>query len=81
VVGEHAAGDAGAPARVGVEGPVAGVEEPAEPLRPLVQTGARPDGNRWRRDGLRDAAAFVQEMWSDNLARFKVAAEREARSR
>ena len=41
----------------------------------------RPDGNRrlyrWRREGLRDAAAFVEEMWSDRLARLKEAAERE----
>ena len=41
----------------------------------------RPDGNRrlyrWRREGLRDAAAFVDEMWSDRLARLKAAAERE----
>ncbi len=41
----------------------------------------RPDGNRrlyrWRREGLRDAAAFVDEMWSDRLARLKIAAERE----
>lgn len=41
----------------------------------------RPDGNRrlyrWRRDGLRDAAAFVEEMWADGLARLKLAAERE----
>ncbi len=57
-------------------------------LRVLADAGlvdVRPDGNRrlyrWRRDGLRDAAAFVQEMWSDSLARLKVAAEREARTR
>jgi DNA-binding transcriptional ArsR family regulator len=41
----------------------------------------RPDGNRrlyrWRREGLRDAAAFVEEMWSERLARLKEAAERE----
>src|SRR5215216_1590723 len=41
----------------------------------------RPEGNRrlyrWRREGLRDAAAFVEEMWSDRLARLKSAAERE----
>lgn len=41
----------------------------------------RPDGNRrmyrWRREGLRDAAAFLDEMWSDGLARLKAAAERE----
>jgi DNA-binding transcriptional ArsR family regulator len=53
-------------------------------LRVLTDAGlvaVRPDGNRrlyrWRREGLRDAAAFVQEMWSDSLARLKVAAERE----
>jgi len=41
----------------------------------------RPDGNRrlyrWRREGLRDAASFLEEMWSGSLARLKMAAERE----
>jgi DNA-binding transcriptional ArsR family regulator len=53
-------------------------------LRVLTDAGlvdVRPDGNRrlyrWRREGLRDAAAFVEEMWSDRLARLKAAAERE----
>lgn len=53
-------------------------------LRVLADAGlvkARPAGNRrlyrWRREGLRDAAAFVEEMWSDRLARLKTAAERE----
>jgi DNA-binding transcriptional ArsR family regulator len=53
-------------------------------LRVLAGAGLvemRPDGNRrlyrWRREGLRDAAAFMQEMWSGGLARLKVAAERE----
>jgi DNA-binding transcriptional ArsR family regulator len=53
-------------------------------LRVLAEAGLvemRPDGNRrlyrWRREGLRDAAAFVDEMWSDRLARLKAAAERE----
>ena len=53
-------------------------------LRVLADAGlvdVRPDGNRrlyrWRRDGLRDAAAFVDEMWSDSLARLEAAAERE----
>ena len=53
-------------------------------LRVLTDAGlvdVRPDGNRrlyrWRREGLRDAAAFVDEMWSDRLARLKAAAERE----
>jgi DNA-binding transcriptional ArsR family regulator len=53
-------------------------------LRVLADAGlveVRPDGNRrlyrWRREGLRDAASFVEEMWSDRLARLKVAAERE----
>ena len=32
---------------------------------------------RWRREGLTDVAAFVDELWSDGLARLKVAAERE----
>ncbi len=53
-------------------------------LRVLTDAGlveVRPDGNRrlyqWRREGLRDAATFVEEMWSDRLARLKAAAERE----
>jgi DNA-binding transcriptional ArsR family regulator len=53
-------------------------------LRVLSDAGLvemRPDGNRrlyrWRREGLRDAAAFVDEMWADSLARLKAAAERE----
>ena len=53
-------------------------------LRVLTDSGlveVRPDGNRrlyrWRREGLRDAAAFLDEMWSDSLARLKAAAERE----
>jgi DNA-binding transcriptional ArsR family regulator len=40
----------------------------------------RAEGNRRlyrvRPDGLRDAAAFFEEMWSDKLSRLKVAAER-----
>jgi hypothetical protein len=50
----------------------------------LVDAGlvdVRPDGTRrlyrWRREGLRDAAAFVEEMWADRLARLKLVAERE----
>jgi DNA-binding transcriptional ArsR family regulator len=53
-------------------------------LRVLADAGlvtVRPDGNRrlyrYRPDGLRDAADFVREMWSDRLARLKEAAERE----
>ena len=53
-------------------------------LRVLTDSGlveVRVEGNRrmyrWRREGLRDAAAFLEEMWSDNLGRLKVAAERE----
>jgi len=53
-------------------------------LRVLTDAGlvtVRPEGNRrlyrWRREGLRDAAAFVEEMWTDHLARLKAAAERE----
>jgi len=52
-------------------------------LRVLADAGlvaARPDGNRrlyrWRPEGLRDVAAFLDELWSDNLARLKVAAAR-----
>jgi DNA-binding transcriptional ArsR family regulator len=53
-------------------------------LRVLADAGlvaVRPDGNRRlyrsRREGLRDAAAFLDAMWSDNLARLKTVAERE----
>ena len=53
-------------------------------LRVLTDAGlvdVRPDGNRrlyrWRPEGLADAASFLEEMWSDRLARLKVAAERE----
>jgi DNA-binding transcriptional ArsR family regulator len=53
-------------------------------LRVLQDAGlvdVRRDGNRrlyrWRRDGLRDVASFVDDMWSDGLARLKAAAERE----
>ncbi|HTJ77171.1 MAG TPA: metalloregulator ArsR/SmtB family transcription factor [Acidimicrobiales bacterium] len=53
-------------------------------LRVLSDAGlveVRPVGNRrlyrWRPEGLRDAAAFLEEMWSDRLARLKAAAERE----
>jgi DNA-binding transcriptional ArsR family regulator len=54
-------------------------------LRVLVDAGlvdVRPDGTRrlyrWRPDGFRDVAAFIDDMWSDSLARLKLAAEREA---
>ena len=53
-------------------------------LRVLTDSGlveVRPDGNwrmyRWHREGLRDAVAFLDEMWSDGLARLKIAAERD----
>ncbi|MGQ0774052.1 MAG: ArsR/SmtB family transcription factor [Pseudonocardiales bacterium] len=53
-------------------------------LRVLTEAGlveVRPVGNRrlyrWRPEGLRDAATFLEEMWSDRLARLKAAAERE----
>lgn len=43
--------------------------------------GVRRDGNRrlyhWQPEGLRDAASYLQEMWSTSLARLKQAAERE----
>ena len=64
----------------------ASISRPAvsQHLRVLADAGLvamRPDGNhrlyRWRREGFRDAAAFVDEMWSDRLARLKAAAERE----
>jgi DNA-binding transcriptional ArsR family regulator len=57
-------------------------------LRVLSEAGlveVRPDGNRrlyrWRREGLRDAVTFIEEMWTDRLARLKAAAEREERRR
>ena len=57
-------------------------------LRVLADAGlvaVRPDGNRrlyrWRPEGFRDAAAFVEEMWSDRLARLRSAAEREETAR
>ena len=53
-------------------------------LRVLADAGlveVRADGNRrlyrWCREGLRDAAEFMDEMWSHHLARLKAAAERE----
>ncbi len=53
-------------------------------LRVLADAGlvdVRADGNRrlyrWRPEGLRDAATFVEDMWSDRLARLKTAAERD----
>ncbi len=53
-------------------------------LRVLTDAGlvdVRPDGNRrlyrCKPEGLRDAAAFIDELWSDKLARLKAAAERE----
>lgn len=53
-------------------------------LRVLVDArliGVRPEGNRrlyrLEREGLRDAAAFLEEMWSERLVRLKAAAERE----
>jgi DNA-binding transcriptional ArsR family regulator len=52
-------------------------------LRVLTDAGlvdVRADGNRrlyrWRPEGLRDAVEFLEEMWSDRLARLKVVAER-----
>ena len=53
-------------------------------LRVLADSGlvaVRRDGNRrlysWRPDGLRDAVAFIDDMWSEGLARLKITAERE----
>lgn len=53
-------------------------------LRVLSEAGlvdVRPAGNRrlyrWRREGLQDAAEFLEEMWSDRLARLKLVAERD----
>ena len=53
-------------------------------LRVLADAGlveVRREGNhrfyRWRPEGLRDAAAFLEEMWTDRLVALKAAAERE----
>lgn len=53
-------------------------------LRVLVDAGlldVRRQGNRrlyrWQREGLRDVVAYLDELWSDRLARLKTAAERE----
>lgn len=55
-------------------------------LRVLADAGlvdVRRAGNRrlyrWRPEGLRDVAAFLEEMWSDRLQRLKIAAERDER--
>ncbi|MGI9577147.1 MAG: metalloregulator ArsR/SmtB family transcription factor [Microthrixaceae bacterium] len=54
-------------------------------LRVLEDAGlvqVRREGNRrlyrWRREGMRDVAGFVDEMWTERLARLKLAAELEA---
>lgn len=53
-------------------------------LKVLTDSGlvdVRAEGNRrmyrWRREGLRDATAFLDEMWAGDLARLRAAAERE----
>jgi DNA-binding transcriptional ArsR family regulator len=53
-------------------------------LKVLADSGlvdVRADGNRrlyrWRREGLHDAASFLDEMRTDGLSRLKAAAERE----
>jgi DNA-binding transcriptional ArsR family regulator len=53
-------------------------------LRVLTDAGlvvVRREGNRrlyrWRPEGLRDAAAFVEDMWLDRLSRLGLAAERQ----
>ena len=77
---------AASPAAVGELAHGLPVSRPAvsQHLRVLSDAGlvdVRPEGNRrlyrWRREGLRDAAAFVEEMWSDRLERLRAAAERE----
>jgi DNA-binding transcriptional ArsR family regulator len=52
-------------------------------LRVLSDAGlveVRTAGNRrlyrWRPEGLADAAAFIEDLWADKLARLKLAAER-----
>ncbi|MEP7203921.1 MAG: metalloregulator ArsR/SmtB family transcription factor [Ilumatobacteraceae bacterium] len=68
-----------------IAGHFPGMSRPAvsQHLRVLTDAGlvdVRPDGNRrlyrWRRDGLRDAVEFLDEMWSERLARLKALAER-----
>jgi len=53
-------------------------------LRVLTDAGlleVRPEGNRrlyrLRPEGFRDATEFLEDMWTDSLARLKVVAERE----
>lgn len=57
------------------------MSRPAESrhLRVLIDGGlvdVRPDSNRrlyrWRPEGLRDAVSFINEMWSDRLARVQL---------
>jgi len=69
---------------------IPGMSRPAvsQHLRVLHEAGlvsVRPDGNRRfyraRGEGLADVWRFVDEMWSDRLARLKVAAERAERRR
>jgi len=55
-------------------------------LRVLADAGlvvVRADRNRrlyrWRPEGLRDAATYLEEMWSDRLVRLTSAAERALR--
>src|SRR3954453_2653904 len=70
----------------GVAGHFPPMSRPAvsQHLRVLTEAGlveVRPEGNRrlyrWRPEGLRDAAMFVEEMWADQLTRLRLAAERE----
>jgi DNA-binding transcriptional ArsR family regulator len=56
-------------------------------LRVLTDSGlveVRTDGNRrlysWRREGLRDAVVFLEEMWSDGPARLEIAADTSSRT-
>ncbi|MGH9277698.1 MAG: ArsR/SmtB family transcription factor [Acidimicrobiales bacterium] len=76
-------------ARRAAAGPFTTMSRPAvsQHLRVLTDAGlidVRADGNRrlyrWRPDGLRHAAAFIEEMWRDRLSRLKSAAEREGRT-
>lgn len=57
------------------------VSQHLQVLQDAELVSVRPDGNRrlyrMRREGLRDVAGFLDEMWFDRLARLKVAAERE----
>ncbi len=76
--GEVAAGD------IAREFPAMSRPAVSQHLKVLADAGlveVRPDGNRrlyrLNPEGLREVAGFLDEMWTDGLARLKAAAERE----